>query len=79
METNEREEVSRTNKEEGAVGEWITLKEMQRLLNNGSTKAYELVASGEIPGAIKIGRVIRIQRSQLDAWLQEQAISKGKP
>ena len=66
---------TRTSGEDSEMGEWITLKEMQKLLNIGSTKAYELVASGSIPGVIKIGRVIRINRRELDDWLKQQSIS----
>ena len=54
--------------------EWISLREMQEVLGIGSTKAYELVASGSIPGAVKIGRIIRINRRKLDNWLEQQTI-----
>jgi len=52
--------------------EWITLQEMQDLLGIGSTKAYELVSSGEVP-SVRIGRAIRINRRQLDDWLDRQS------
>jgi excisionase family DNA binding protein len=34
-------------------------------------KAYELVATGELP-AVRIGRCIRINRRELDEWLHRQ-------
>ncbi len=75
METNSRAERRQTDGKEGYVQEWISLREMQEILGIGSTKAYELAASGTIPGVIKIGRIIRINRGQLDGWLSEQMIS----
>jgi excisionase family DNA binding protein len=51
--------------------EWLTIKEVQEILAIGRTKAWQLVASGEIP-AIRIGRSVRISRRDLDAWLRQQ-------
>lgn len=51
--------------------EWISVAQMQKLLGIGRTKAYELIASGEIP-AVKIGRVLRVNRCQLETWLERQ-------
>ena len=57
--------------EENREREWITLRDMQQVLGIGSTKAYELVASGEVP-SVRIGRAIRISRKELEHWLEEQ-------
>jgi excisionase family DNA binding protein len=75
--THQEQQVEKeeSSMQKNVAKEWISLKEMQELLNIGSTKAYELVASGSIPGVIKIGRVIRINRRELDDWLQQQSIS----
>jgi excisionase family DNA binding protein len=51
--------------------EWLTLRQVQEILGIGSTKAYELVATGVIP-SIKIGRSIRVNRQELDGWLDTQ-------
>ena len=32
-----------------------------------------MVAEGTIPGAVKIGRSIRVNRVQLESWLAKQA------
>jgi excisionase family DNA binding protein len=47
--------------------EWLTVADVQRILGIGSTKAYEMVQSGEIP-AIRIGRSLRIHRRDLAEW-----------
>jgi len=53
------------------VQEWLTLRQVQEILGIGSTKAYELVATGVIP-SIKIGRSIRVNRQELEGWLEAQ-------
>jgi excisionase family DNA binding protein len=55
--------------------EWLTLAEVQRVLGLGRTKAYQLVGTGEIP-AVRIGRVIRVNREELESWLQTQRVVK---
>ena len=54
-----------------ARSQWSTLKEMQQLLGIGRTKAYELVAKGELP-AVRIGRCIRVNCKELEDWLRDQ-------
>jgi excisionase family DNA binding protein len=59
---------------EQTVQEWLTLRQVQEILGIGSTKAYELVATGEIP-SVRIGRAIRVSRQELERWLEEQRYS----
>jgi excisionase family DNA binding protein len=56
---------------EQTVQEWLTLRQIQVILGIGSTKAYELVATGEIP-SVRIGRSIRVSRQELERWLEAQ-------
>lgn len=56
---------------ENQTREWITLREVQEILGFGSTKAYELVALGEIP-AIRVGRAIRVSVNGLERWVERQ-------
>jgi excisionase family DNA binding protein len=45
---------------------------VQEMLGIGHTKAYELLTKpGGIPN-IRIGRAIRINRQELDDWLERQ-------
>ena len=60
-----------------ASKEWLSLAEVQRIIGIGKTKTYGLVASGEIP-AVKIGRVLRVNRRELDEWLETQRVAKPK-
>jgi excisionase family DNA binding protein len=58
--------------ETGTEREWLTLRELQEMLGIGHTKAYELCTTpGGIPN-IRIGRAIRINRRELDDWLEQQ-------
>ncbi len=47
--------------------EWLSVTEVQKVLGIGRTKAYRMVTSGEIP-AVRIGRLVRVNRAELDAW-----------
>jgi excisionase family DNA binding protein len=49
--------------------EWFTTDELIRWLRLGRTKTYELLRTGEIP-SYKIGRVRRIRRGDVEAWLE---------
>lgn len=51
--------------------EFISLNELQEILGIGRTKAYDLVTSGDLP-AIRIGRIIRINKQDLTDWLEQQ-------
>jgi len=55
--------------------EWLTIREIQKELAIGRTKAWQLVASGDIP-AVQIGRSVRINRRDLDEWLARQGYAK---
>src|SRR5215204_6268716 len=56
---------------QSAAQTWLSIRQLQDLLNIGHTKAYSLVASGEIP-SVKIGRIIRINQQDLSEWLNQQ-------
>lgn len=51
--------------------EYLKVSEMAEVLRIARSRAYELVAEGEIP-AIKIGRSVRVSRKDLDRWLERQ-------
>lgn len=56
--------------------EWFTADELIRWLGLGRTKTYELLRSGEIP-SYKIGRVRRIRRQDIEAWLEQNRCRPG--
>lgn len=45
--------------------------EVRKILGVGRTKLYEMVRTGELP-VIRIGRLVRIPRAELDRWLGER-------
>ena len=49
--------------------EWLAVVDVQKILGIGSTKAYEMVQSGELP-AIRVGRSLRVSRRDLAAWTE---------
>lgn len=52
--------------------EYLKVPEVAEVLRIARSRAYELVAEGEIP-AVKIGRSVRVSRKELDRWLEEQS------
>jgi excisionase family DNA binding protein len=52
--------------------EFISLNQLQEILGIGRTKAYDLVASGELP-AIRVGRAIRVRLADLTRWAERQS------
>lgn len=52
--------------------EWLKVPEVAEELRIARSRAYELVGTGEIP-AVKIGRSVRVNRKELDRWLQSQS------
>lgn len=51
--------------------DWLKVPEVAEELRIARSRAYELVADGEIP-AVKIGRSVRVSRKELNRWLEEQ-------
>lgn len=56
--------------------EWISISEVQEILGIGRTKAYELVATGEIKAA-RVGRAVRINRAAVDAYMERNQYAQG--
>ena len=56
----------------------LTVPETARLLRISRNLAYDLVARGELP-AVRLGRVIRIPRGELDDWLERAAVKSEQP
>ncbi len=56
--------------------DWLTVKEAAALLRIPLTRCYELIAAGELPGAVRIGECsLRVNRRQLEEGLLDQAKS----
>jgi len=52
--------------------QYLRIIEVAKLLGIGRSKAYELVASGEIP-SVRFGeRTVRVSRDALDKWIEEK-------
>jgi excisionase family DNA binding protein len=55
--------------------EYLKVPEVAEVLSIARSRAYELVGSGEIP-SIRIGRSVRVNRGESDAWLERQRQTK---
>lgn len=49
----------------------LTVGELQKYLQVGRSKAYEIVNLKDFP-AIRLGKSIRIPQDQLDEWIEKQ-------
>lgn len=49
----------------------LTVDEVARLLRVDRKTVYEAVQRGELPGALRVGRVIRFNRDQLVGWTRQ--------
>ena len=59
--------------------EYLKVPEVAEALRIARSRAYELVAEGEIP-SVRIGRSVRVSRKELERWLEERRqteISRG--
>jgi len=56
--------------------EWFTTDELIRWLGIGRTKTYSILQSGELPSYM-IGRVRRIRRGDVEAWLDRNRSRPG--
>ena len=50
---------------------YLTVPEVARLLRINRGRAYEMANDGTLPGVIRLGRTIRVDREQLIAGLQK--------
>jgi excisionase family DNA binding protein len=68
------------NKMETKASDWdkldemLTVPAMAAFLHIGKAKAYELVAIDGFP-SIRLGRVLRVSKSGLKAWIEKAAMA----
>lgn len=55
--------------------DFITVTEAARLLRVNRKTLYEAIARREVPGVVRLGRVIRIQRDAMLRWYEGQSRS----
>ncbi len=58
--------------------EWITVKEMQRMLSMGRSTAYAICAQEEGLEIAQIHTAIRVNKKSLERWLQTQSYPKWR-
>ena len=57
----------------------LTVAEVAKLLNISPRTIYHYVASGSIPGAVKIGSAVRFDPTELAGWLRKKASVGVRP
>lgn len=51
--------------------ELLRVEEAAKVLGIGRTKAYEMIAAGELP-VVRIRRAVRVPRKSLDDWISSR-------
>lgn len=51
-------------------------EEVCEVLGIGRTRVYSMLATGELPGVIRLGRSVRISATCLRRWVEEQTTSE---
>lgn len=51
----------------------LRAEEAARLSGLGRSKFLELVYAGEVPGVVRFGRALRINRRMLEQWLDQRS------
>ena len=49
----------------------LKVSEVAQRLGIARTTAYELIARGDLPGALRVGQSIRVNTKVLDRWIEE--------
>lgn len=57
--------------------EWLSSKEAARHLGITTRTLYRLIDEGQLPG-YKVGRVIRLQKSEVDEFIASARIQPGE-
>lgn len=55
----------------------LKVPEAATLLNISRSMLYALLARGEGPPVVRLGRSVRVDRGALQAWIAEQSVSNG--
>lgn len=50
----------------------MTVEEAAALLRLNRKSLYQAISLNQVPGVIRIGRVIRLSRRALESWMQNQ-------
>lgn len=71
---DEKENVSLVKVDTGEPA-LLRAEEVSRLLQIGRTMTFQLIANGDLP-VIRIGRAVRVPRSELDRWIRERTVER---
>jgi excisionase family DNA binding protein len=78
--TRERQHPStRQAQEPDSLPPVLTIDEAARLLRVNRKTLYELASKGRLPGTRRVGRIIRVDRDELLAWMKGQSSVLDSP
>ncbi len=71
-----------TDRKEVPIGDehrFLTVPETAQLLRINRGRAYEMANNGTLPGVVRLGRTIRVDRERLIAGLAEDPATAATP
>ncbi len=57
----------------------LKAEEAGQLLGIGRSKVFLMMASGELPGVVRLGRSVRISREALERWVRDRSVERQTP
>ena len=57
----------------------LRAEEAARLLGLGRSKVFAMMAAGELPGVVRIGRSVRVSREALERWVRDRSAAADEP
>jgi excisionase family DNA binding protein len=64
--------------EEGTLPEFLTVAELSALVRADKKTLYAEIKANRIPGARRIGNIIRVHRRTVLDWLSGKAVPRGQ-
>ncbi len=55
----------------------LTVREAAQRLRVSRSKAYQMAATRELPGVVRVRGSVRVHAERLTAWIEEQAAEVG--
>ena len=56
----------------------LSVCDVATVLRIGRSKAYQMLANGELPGVVRLGRAVRVSAKILWDWIDQQAAASGE-
>ncbi|MBA3779737.1 MAG: helix-turn-helix domain-containing protein [Chloroflexi bacterium] len=60
-------------------GQLLKIPEAAARLRISRSRAYEMAQAGELPGLMRVGKLLRVSARRLDEWVDQASAGRGTP